>query len=92
MTKYYVVVGNRNEYLDFTHRKSKESGIPLSNFVYVTSDITILGVENPTGWLYGSWRQKKHIDSIIHRLIVNNRDGKDVGPLKKILADMSKNI
>jgi hypothetical protein len=92
MTKYYVVAGNRHEYFDFTIRKHNETGIPLANFVYVTSDITILGVENPTGWLYGSWRQKKHIDSIIHRLITNKRDGKDVGPLKKILLDMSKNI
>jgi hypothetical protein len=90
MTKYYVVAGNHDEYLHFTHRKSKESGIPLANFVYVSSEVTIMGVENPTGWLYGSWRQKKHIDSIIHRLIVNKRGGVNAGPLKKILEDMSK--
>jgi len=92
MTKYYVVAGNYIEYRDFTHRKHNETGIPLANFVFVSSEVTIMGVENPTGWLYGTWRQRKHIDNIIFRLIVNKRGGKDVEPLKKILADMSKNI
>ena len=62
----------------------------MANFVYVTSDITLLGVENPTGWLYGSWRQKKHIDSIIHRLIVCKKDGINVEPLKEIFVDMGR--
>jgi hypothetical protein len=87
MTKYYVVAGNHIEYFDFTQRKHIETGIPLSNFVYVDSEVTIVGVENPTGWLYGTWRQRWGIESIIERLIICKRDG-NVRPIKKILENM----
>jgi hypothetical protein len=93
MTKYYVIAGNHGEFIEFSIRKVGEYqklGFPIStnDLVYVHSEDTIVGVENPTGWLYGSWRQRWGIESIIERLIICKRDGKNVGPLKKILADM----
>jgi hypothetical protein len=93
MTKYYVITGNYDEFIQFAICKFGEyekRGFPIStsDFVYVHSENTILGVENPTGWLYGTWRQKPGIKYILETLITHKRDGKNVGPLKKILEDI----
>lgn len=73
MTKYYVVAGNRNEFQEFIHRKSGElwqagKDVSFSHFVYVDSEEKLAGVQNPHGWFYGTWRQRKDIRILLEVL------------------------
>lgn len=81
MTKYYVVAGTRQEFEEFMHRKAGEmwqggEDVSFSHFVYVESAGKLIGVENPHGWFYGTWRQRKDIhiliETLLHRSAYNN--------------------
>lgn len=69
--KYFVIAGNRSEYMEFVHKKVNElfqcgqTSITFSHFVYVDSADNLRGYSNPTGWFVGSWREKKGINEII---------------------------
>ena len=74
--KYYVVCGNRNEFNEFIKRKAFElfgqgnTSISLSQFVHVDSVDKIRGIHEPTGWFYGTWRERSDIKNILKVLMV----------------------
>lgn len=71
--KYFVIAGNRSEYMEFVTKKVNEcvkSGqfISYTDFVYVDGVESLKGYSNPKGWFVGSWREKKGINEIIVQL------------------------
>ena len=71
--KYYVISGNQKEYWDFANQKcselwSKGHDISLSNFIHVTHETTLSGVQNPHGWLYGTWLDNPNIENILYKM------------------------
>ena len=90
--KYYVIAGTRAEYNEFIVTKAKElfgmgQDISLSHFVYVSTEDTLQGVQEPTGWLYGSWRERADIKTLLPFLISRKRGGVSAA-LVKILVDL----
>ena len=75
--KYFVIAGNRSEYMDFVHKKVNELLLPttvsFSDFVYVDSADNLRGYSNPKGWFVGSWREKKGINEIMVQLSLAKR-------------------
>mgnify|MGYP003353190248 CR=1 FL=1 len=69
--KYYVVCGNYNEFSDFIHNKCRElydkgdTSISLSHFVCVDSVEKLMGVREPKGWFYGTWKNNPNIEDIM---------------------------
>ena len=72
--KYYVIAGNRDQYLNFIKKKSKElwhkgdTSISLSHFVEVNDVETLKGVSNPTGFFVGTWHKRNDIRPILTEL------------------------
>lgn len=75
--KYFVIAGNRSEYMDFVHKKVNElllsTTVSFSDFVYVDSADNLRGYSNPKGWFVGSWREKKGINEIMVQLSLAKR-------------------
>ena len=89
--KYYVVCGNHNEFNDFIRRKAFElfghgdTSISLSDFVYVDSKEKIIGIHEPTGWFYGTWKNNPNIEDIMIALA-----GSLTGTRLRIIQDLWK--
>ena len=89
--KYYVVCGNYNEFSDFIHKKSIElynqgqTSISLSHFVHVDRADKLMGVFDPIGWFYGTWKNNPNIEEIMISLA-----GAIVGPRQQIIRDLWK--
>jgi hypothetical protein len=69
LTKRYIITGNRAEFDQWRTTK------PLStttDYVYVTSAYQLIGIQNPHGVFYGSWRNRDHIKEIVERLVINS--------------------
>jgi hypothetical protein len=69
LTKRYIITGNRAEFDQWRATK------PLStttDYVYVTSAHQLIGIQNPHGVFYGSWRTRDHIKEIVERLLINS--------------------
>lgn len=93
MGKYYVISGTRQEYNDFIIKKAKELfsngvDISLSHFVYVASEENLRGVNDPTGWLYGSWRERTDIKRLLITLMSRKKGYSDVTALEKIFKEL----
>ncbi len=77
--KYYVIAGTRQEFDAYILSKSMllfadgETSISLSHFVYVSSPDTLRGIEDPTGWFVGSFRQRKDLKDIIVAILMSKR-------------------
>ena len=78
-TKYYVIAGNHQQGTQFIKNKcgtmvrSGWTSMSLSNFVYVASPEILRGQDNPTGWFYGSWRERDDIGMILMMLVLNKK-------------------
>jgi len=89
--KYYVVCGNYNEFNHFIQRKALElfgigdASISLSHFVYVDSKEKIIGIHEPTGWFYGTWKNNPNIEDIMIALA-----GSLSGTRLRIIQDLWK--
>ena len=71
--KYYVITGNYKEYREFIDQKCSElwsqgHDISLSNFVYLTHEDQLRGIQNPHGWLYGTWMDNPNIENILYKM------------------------
>lgn len=72
--KYYVIAGNRVQYLDFAQKKCDElwnagnTSISLSHFVHVDDITKLKGVSNPTGFFIGTWYMRDDIRDILSQL------------------------
>lgn len=75
--KYFVIAGNRSEYMEFVHKKVNElihsTTISFSDFVYVDNADSLRGYSDPRGWFVGSWREKRGINEIIVQLSLAKR-------------------
>ena len=74
--KYFVVAGNKSEYLKFVEQKCQEhwamnntQNLSYSNFVYATAD-NLRGYRNPSGWFIHSWYMRDDIHDIFTQLRV----------------------
>ncbi len=82
MSKYFVIAGNRNEYMNFIVPMSEklwkegQTSISFSHFVYVDSIDRIRGVRDIHGWFVGSWRERKDILEILQYMMVINHNNK----------------
>mgnify|MGYP003344408089 CR=1 FL=1 len=93
--KYYVIAGNYREYIEFAKRKTKEyyetgfTGASLSNFIFVDSKERLLGVQNPSGFFIGTWKDHPEIEAIMIALAgaVTNDIGK-LTLIKKLWVEM----
>ena len=77
--KYYVITGNYREYLDFANQKCSElwsqgHEISMSNFIHVTIEDQLRGVQNPHGWLYGTWMDNPSIKELLMAMSVTYHD------------------
>jgi hypothetical protein len=93
MGQYYVITGTRQEYNDFIIKKAKELfsngvDVSLSHFVYVSSEDILRGVYDPTGWLYGSWRERTDIKILLIILMTCKKGYSDVTALEKIFKEL----
>lgn len=93
MGKYYVISGTREEFNHFIIEKAKELfskgvDISLSHFVYVASEDNLRGVEDPTGWLYGTWRERTDIKPLLITLMTRKRGYSDMMALEKIFKEL----
>ena len=73
--KYYVIAGNRNEFINFRDIKCNDLAkegktVSLSNFVYVISPTQLKGISSPHGWFIGTWRDRHDIKDIVQALCV----------------------
>jgi hypothetical protein len=76
-SKLFIVTGNRQEFEFFIRKKAdalvKDGySISLSDFVYVSSSLTLLGHRNVHGWFYGSYRQRADLNDIVTQIRVTN--------------------
>lgn len=91
--KYFVIAGNRSEYMDFVHKKVNElfqcgqTSITFSHFVYVDGVDNLKGYSDPRGWFVGSWREKKGINEIIVQLFFAKRDYALLPEFEEILKE-----
>jgi hypothetical protein len=74
--KHFVVCGDYDQFRVFSKKKYIElanSGYPINHtdFIYATVD-SIRGHRNPTGWFWGTWRERKDIDEIITHLRISH--------------------
>lgn len=92
--KYFVIAGNRSEYMDFVHKKVNElihsTTISFSDFVYVDSSDNLRGIMDPKGWFVGSWREKKDINQIIMQLALAKRNRALLPEFEEILTEWRK--
>jgi hypothetical protein len=79
MSKTYVIAGNNQQFTDFVKRKLMEefdhsiaNDIPfngsMSDYVYIREPRRLVGVNNPKGYLVGTWRELPEIRSILINL------------------------
>lgn len=92
--KYFVIAGNRSEYMDFVHKKVNElllsTTVSFSDFVYVDSADNLRGYSNPKGWFVGSWREKKGINEIMVQLLLTKRNYALLPEFEEILTEWRK--
>lgn len=78
--KYFVVAGNRDQYLNFIKRKTAElwnqgyTSVTLSHFVYATPD-SLRGCRNPGGWFIGTWYERPDAEEILKQLFAQTTSG-----------------
>lgn len=70
--KYFIVTGTYDEFKYFSKKKYQQlwaSGnfVQHTDLIYASLD-SIRGYRNPTGWFYGTWRDRKDIDELITHL------------------------
>lgn len=73
--KYYVIAGTTAQARDFIMQKCDalwQAGhtTSLSNFIIVASVDSLYGVEDPKGWLVGTWRERADIKDIIAHIVI----------------------
>lgn len=78
--KYYVIAGNRNEFINFRDIKCNDLAkegktVSLSNFVFVIAPIQLKGISSPHGWFIGTWRDRHDIKDIVQALCVCYHSG-----------------
>ncbi len=78
--KFYVIAGNRNEFINFRDIKCNDlvkegKTVSYSNFVWVTDPIQLKGISSPHGWFIGSWRTRHNIKEIVNTLCVCYHSG-----------------
>lgn len=93
--KYYIITGTRSEYNEFILRKSHELfsmgvDISLSHFVYVVNSDVLRGIENPTGWFYGTWRERPDIKPLMQELLARKRGFQNMEVLRKNFEDIMR--
>lgn len=72
--KFFVVAGNRDQYLNFMKKKSEElwkqgyTSVTLSHFVYADT-LSLRGNRNPSGWFIGTWYDRPDAVQIVQQLI-----------------------
>jgi hypothetical protein len=73
--KYFVICGNRAEYMDFCTKKvNSGKHEDFLDFIYVNEPKMLRGHRNPQGYFYGSWRERKDILEIIEIILVSSDD------------------
>ncbi len=93
MSKYYIIAGNKQEFATFIKRKALElfnegqTSISLSDFVYVSSPDTLIGMREPTGWFYGTWVKRTDISDILRQLLTSTTSTEKCEKFLKIIAD-----
>lgn len=76
MDKFFIVCGNITEYDYFIRKKVADfhkrgiTSATLSHFRYVSGAEVFRGISNPTGWFYGSWRNRSDIKDIVTTIVV----------------------
>jgi len=76
-SKLFIVTGTRQEFEFFIRKKADDLvkdgySISLSDFVCVTSPLTLQGHRNVHGWFYGSYRQRKDLREIVMQIRLTN--------------------
>jgi hypothetical protein len=69
LVKRYIIAGNLAEFDQYRRTK------PLStttDYVYVRAERQLIGIQNPHGVFYGSWRNRDNIKEIVQRLVINS--------------------
>ena len=74
MNKIYVIAGTSHEanYLiiqDLGKKYPKNTSLSMSDYVYVSSPQTILGIQNPHGVFVGNWLGRPDIKEIVEVLM-----------------------
>jgi hypothetical protein len=92
--KYYVIAGNAQQATDFIKRKATEmwhdgyTSIALSNFVYVSSVLTLRGIRNPHGFFIGTWRDRRDIHEILYQLLILVHETETIEKLSKLKNEL----
>lgn len=79
MNKIYVIAGNHQQFTAFARKKLTEEwdksitdntpfNKSMSDFVYIREPDQLLGVNNPKGYLVGTWRELPDIKNILINL------------------------
>lgn len=95
--KYFVVAGNKEQYLTFIKKKCEElynlgDEVSLSHFIYVNDINTLKGHTNPIGWFIGNWRERKDINEIIFQLMLAKSDYIKTEEFTELIKEWRKRV
>ena len=79
MTKFFVISGTRDQFVDWRNRNVPELLINnqignLSDLIYVSSVHVLKGTSNPTGVFIGTWYQRQDMIQVLLQLRIATTD------------------
>jgi len=68
--KYFVISGTKDQFNYFIRKKTSDmwnggADITMSHFIYVDNKDRFRGIQNPSGWFYGTWYERPDIRDIL---------------------------
>lgn len=77
--KFYIICGTRSEFESIIRDKCGDSWmtafgqtgriqLSFSDFVYVNHPDKLVGIRNPRGFFYGTWKTRTDLDQVFGRL------------------------
>lgn len=94
MSKFFVIAGNHDQYVDWKKRNFPEMLLNgqienLSDIIYVSSTDQLRGYNKPKGMFIGTWYRREDIENIITQLqVVGTLNVTQVFGLLEIIKDM----